>query len=108
MEYTIGNLYHGFKLLRKEKIDEIKSTVKIFEHLKSGARLINLANSDDDKLFSIGFRTTPFDSTGVAHILEHSVLCGSRKFRTSDPFSDVAKSSLHTFMNAMTYTDKTI
>lgn len=108
MEYTIENVYHGFKLLREEKINEIKSTVRIFEHLKSGARLINLANSDDDKLFSIGFRTTPFDSTGVAHILEHSVLCGSRKFRTSDPFSDVAKSSLHTFMNAMTYTDKTI
>lgn len=108
MEYSLGNIYHGFKLLREEKIKEIQSDVKIFEHVKSGARLINLANNDDDKLFSIGFRTTPFDSTGVAHILEHSVLCGSRKFRTSDPFGDMSKSSLHTFMNAMTYTDKTI
>ena len=108
MEYEKGKEYYGFKLLDIEKISEIESTVMIFEHIKSGARLINLENNDDNKLFSIGFRTTPTDSTGVAHILEHSVLCGSKKFKTKDPFSDMAKSSLHTFMNAMTYTDKTI
>lgn len=101
-------IYHGFKLLHKEEIKEIKSTVEVFEHVKSGARLIHLGNNDDDKLFSIGFRTTPSNSTGVAHILEHSVLCGSKKFKTKNPFSDMSKSSLHTFMNAMTYTDKTI
>lgn len=108
MEIEKGKEYYGFKLLDIEKISEIESTVMIFEHIKSGARLINLENNDDNKLFSIGFRTTPTDSTGVAHILEHSVLCGSKKFKTKDPFSDMAKSSLHTFMNAMTYTDKTI
>jgi Zn-dependent M16 (insulinase) family peptidase len=108
MEFKINELYYGFKLLQESKIDEIQSVARIFEHIKSGARLIHLENSDDNKLFSIGFRTTPTDSTGVAHILEHSVLCGSRKFKSKDPFGEIGKSSLNTFLNAMTYTDKTI
>ncbi|ARC86454.1 peptidase M16 inactive domain protein [Clostridium argentinense CDC 2741] len=108
MQFKINEMYHGFKLLEQEKIDEIQSVARVFEHVKTGARLLHLENEDDNKLFSIGFRTTPTDSTGVAHILEHSVLCGSRKFKTKDPFADIAKSSLNTFLNAMTYTDKTI
>ncbi|MCB2290931.1 insulinase family protein [Clostridium sp. CS001] len=108
MEFKINNLYYGFQLLEESKIDEIQSVARIFKHIKSGARLIHLENSDDNKLFSIGFRTTPTDSTGVAHILEHSVLCGSSKFKSKDPFGEIEKSSLNTFLNAMTYTDKTI
>ncbi|WP_454055318.1 insulinase family protein [Clostridium sp. Marseille-Q7071] len=108
MQFKINEMHHGFKLLEQEKIDEIQSVARVFEHIKSGARLLHLENEDDNKLFSIGFRTTPTDSTGVAHILEHSVLCGSRKFKTKDPFSDMLKSSLKTFLDAMTYTDKTI
>lgn len=108
MKFEINEIYHGFKLLQEEKINEIGSIARVFEHNKSGARLLNLENDDDNKMFSIGFRTTPTDSTGVAHILEHSVLCGSRKFKTKDPFGDMAKSSLNTYLNASTYTDKTV
>lgn len=108
MQFKVNETYHGFKLLEQESIDEVQSVARVFEHIKSGARLLHLENEDDNKLFSIGFRTTPTDSTGVAHILEHSVLCGSRKFKTKDPFGDMAKSSLNTFLNASTYTDKTI
>ncbi|GAA0776830.1 insulinase family protein [Clostridium subterminale] len=108
MQFKINEIYYGFKLLKVEKVDEAQSIARVFEHVKSGARLLHLENKDDNKLFSISFRTTPTDSTGVAHILEHSVLCGSRKFKAKDPFGDMAKSSLHTFLNAMTFTDKTM
>jgi Zn-dependent M16 (insulinase) family peptidase len=108
MSYKAGQEYHGFKLLEETKIDEIQSVARVFYHVKSGARLLHLENKDDNKVFSIAFRTTPTDSTGLPHILEHSVLCGSRKFQTKDPFGDVAKSSLNTFLNAMTYPDKTM
>lgn len=108
MEFKINEVYHGFKLLVQEEVKENQSTARVFYHIKSGARLLHLENEDDNKLFSIGFRTTPTDNTGVAHILEHSVLCGSKKFRSKDPFGNLAKSSLNTFLNAMTYTDKTI
>ena len=108
MKFEINEIYHGFKLLQEEKINEIGAIARVFYHNKSGARLLNLENDDDNKMFSIGFRTTPTDSTGVAHILEHSVLCGSRKFKTKDPFGDMAKSSLNTYLNASTYTDKTV
>ena len=108
MQFKINEIYYGFKLLKVEKVDEAQSIARIFEHVKSGARLLHLENKDDNKLFSISFRTTPTDSTGVAHILEHSVLCGSRRFKAKDPFGDMAKSSLHTFLNAMTFTDKTM
>lgn len=81
MEYKIGGLYHGFNLKHEEHIEEINSVARVFEHEKSGARLLHLENDDDNKVFSIGFRTPPQDSTGVAHIIEHSVLCGSRNFQ---------------------------
>lgn len=99
---------HGFKLIKEEFIKDIESNVKLYQHEKSGARLMAVENDDNNKVFGIGFRTPPKDSTGVAHILEHSVLNGSRKFKTREPFMDLIKSSLQTFLNAMTYSDKTI
>ncbi|MBO5587143.1 MAG: insulinase family protein, partial [Acidaminococcaceae bacterium] len=78
------------------------------DHERSGARLLYLANDDDNKVFSIGFRTPPSDDTGVAHILEHSTLCGSRKYHLKEPFVELVKGSLNTFLNAMTYPDKTV
>ncbi len=104
----IGNEYSGFKVLENKYIEEVHSTGHILEHIKSGARLVYLANEDDNKVFSIGFRTPPSDDTGVAHILEHSVLCGSRKYPLKEPFVELVKGSLNTFLNAMTYPDKTV
>lgn len=106
--FKLNNVYHGFKLTEERKVNEIDSLARVFEHVKSGARLMHLENKDDNKVFSIAFRTTPHDSTGVPHIIEHTVLCGSKKFRTKDVFTDMAKSSLKTFINAMTYPDKTV
>lgn len=106
--FKLNNVYHGFKLTEERKVNEIDSLARVFEHVKSGARLLHLENRDDNKVFSIAFRTTPHDSTGVPHIIEHTVLCGSKKFRTKDVFTDMAKSSLKTFINAMTYPDKTV
>lgn len=103
-----GDVIHGFKLIRKSLIDEINATASIFEHIKSGARLFNLQNDDDNKLFSITFKTPPEDDTGLPHILEHSVLCGSRKYPVKDPFIEINKGSLNTFVNAFTYPDKTM
>lgn len=97
-----------YSLIKTEYIDEIKSTGLYFKHNKSGARVCVLSNDDNNKVFSIAFRTPPSDSTGVAHILEHSVLCGSDKFPVKDPFIELAKGSLNTFLNAMTYPDKTV
>jgi len=108
MAFEIGGVYHGFKLLEERPLREIGSTGRLFEHVKSGARLMSLANDDPNKVFCIGFRTPPSDDTGVPHILEHSVLCGSRKFPSKEPFVELAKGSLNTFLNAMTYPDKTI
>jgi presequence protease len=98
---------HGFELAREEAIAEIASTARFYRHLKTGAELLSLVNSDENKVFGVTFRTPPEDSTGVAHILEHSVLCGTRKYPVKDPFAELAKSSLYTFLNAMTYPDKT-
>lgn len=98
----------AYTLLREEQIPELQSMAYVLRHNKSGARLLLLSNDDNNKVFSIGFRTTPSDSTGVAHIMEHSVLCGSRKFPVKDPFVELVKGSLNTFLNAMTYSDKTI
>lgn len=98
----------AYELIAKENIDDLKSEGYIFKHKKSGARVVLMANDDDNKVFYIGFRTTPDDSTGVMHILEHSVLCGSRDFPVKDPFIELAKGSLNTFLNAMTYPDKTV
>lgn len=108
MNYIVGNIYHGFKLERVEEVKEIKSIARIFKHEKSGARLLDLENDDTNKVFSIGFKTPPNNNTGVAHILEHSVLCGSRKFPTKEPFVELIKGSLNTFLNAMTFSDKTV
>jgi len=108
MKFTIGSIYHGFKLIEEKNIEELNSVTRLFEHVKSGARLLHLENDDDNKVFSIGFRTPPKNSNGVPHILEHSVLCGSRKFPTKEPFVELIKGSLNTFLNAMTFSDKTI
>lgn len=98
----------AYTLLKEEKIKDIKSDGYLLRHNKSGARIMLLKNDDENKVFHIAFRTPPTDSTGVAHILEHSVLCGSEKFPIKDPFVELAKGSLNTFLNAMTYPDKTV
>lgn len=108
MELIINSLYHGFRVLERGFIKEVNSDTYLLEHVKSGARLLYLANDDDNKVFSIAFRTPPADDTGVAHILEHSSLCGSRKYHLKEPFVDLVKGSLNTFLNAMTYPDKTV
>lgn len=97
-----------YKVLQERRIEELKSDAYLLEHQKSGAKIVLLSNQDDNKVFSIGFRTPPEDDTGVAHILEHSVLCGSKKFPAKDSFVELLKGSLNTFLNAMTYPDKTI
>lgn len=89
-------------------IEEMNSEGIVLEHRKSGTRLFLMSNDDDNKVFSIGFRTPPADSTGLPHILEHSVLEGSEKFPVKDPFVELVKGSLNTFLNAMTYPDKTV
>lgn len=97
-----------YELIRQERIEDIKSDGFLLRHKKTGARILVLENEDENKVFNIAFRTPPADSTGVAHILEHSVLCGSRKFPSKDPFVELVKGSLNTFLNAMTYPDKTM
>ncbi|KRQ87145.1 Peptidase M16C associated [Caloramator mitchellensis] len=104
----VNNIYKGFRLYEIRDIKEINSKAYIFEHEKTGARLLKIQNEDDNKVFSISFRTPPSDSTGVPHIIEHSVLCGSRKFPVKEPFVELIKGSLQTFLNAMTYPDKTM
>lgn len=98
---------HGFSLLREQDIPEVASKAQIWTHDKTGARLLSLIGSDENKVFGISFRTPPEDSTGIAHILEHSVLCGSRKYPVKEPFVELIKGSLKTFLNAFTYPDKT-
>ena len=98
---------HGFELLREQKLSEINSTARYYRHVATGAELISLLNADENKVFGVNFSTPPADSTGVAHILEHSVLCGSRKYPIKEPFVELMKSSLNTFLNAMTFPDKT-
>jgi len=105
---SVGDTVGGFKVEKVQKIPELRSSAYQFIHLKTGARLIHLYNEDDNNLFSIAFRTPVGDSTGVPHILEHSVLCGSKKFPLKDPFQELLKGSLQTFLNAMTYPDKTV
>jgi presequence protease len=98
---------HGFELIREATIAEINSTARHYRHVKTGAELLSLLNNDENKVFGVSFATPPADSTGVAHILEHSVLCGSRKYPIKEPFVELMKSSLNTFLNAMTFPDKT-
>lgn len=108
MQFKTNKTYHGFTLRKEKKIKEINSVGRLFYHEKSGAKLVQLENDDENKLFSISFRTPPEDSTGLTHILEHSVLCGSRKFPCKEPFVELIKGSLNTFLNAMTFSDKTM
>lgn len=103
-----GTTCHGFAVERRETVPELDSDAYVLRHAASGARLLYLACDDENKAFAIGFKTPPADSTGVFHILEHSVLCGSAKFPVKEPFVDLIKSSMQTFLNAMTYPDKTI
>ncbi len=100
-------LIEGFERLRVEDIRELRTQAQLFRHVKTGAELLSLTNEDENKVFGITFRTPPKDSTGVAHILEHSVLCGSRKYPVKEPFVELLKGSLKTFLNAFTYPDKT-
>ncbi len=97
-----------YELLQQEYIEDIQVQGYLLRHRKSGARVLVLQNDDNNKVFNIAFRTTPQDSTGAAHIMEHSVLCGSRLFPVKDPFVELVKGSLNTFLNAMTYPDKTM
>lgn len=98
----------AYTVISRQRIEELKSDGYLLRHNKTGARVALLSNDDENKVFYIGFRTPPKDSTGVAHIIEHTVLCGSEKYPVKDPFIELAKGSLNTFLNAMTYPDKTV
>ena len=98
----------AYEIVSTENLPDISGVGIVLRHKKSGARVAVISNDDNNKVFCVGFRTPPEDSTGVAHILEHSVLCGSERFPVKEPFVELAKGSLNTFLNAMTYSDKTI
>lgn len=98
----------AYELIQERDLSGIKAKGTLLRHKKSGARIALIENDDDNKVFSIAFRTPPEDSTGLPHILEHSVLCGSKEFPAKDPFVELVKGSLNTFLNAMTYPDKTV
>lgn len=98
---------HGFELIARRNISELYTEARLYRHVQTGAELLSLTNDDRNKVFGITFRTPPSDSTGVAHIIEHSVLCGSRKYPVKEPFIELLKGSLQTFLNAMTFPDKT-
>lgn len=100
-------IVHGFELVEERRIDEIGFDAKLWRHTRTGAELMSLSGDDENKVFGVSFRTPPEDSTGVAHILEHSVLCGSAKYPVKEPFVELLKGSLQTFLNAFTYPDKT-
>ena len=99
---------NAYEVLQTEELSDLKSKGTLLKHKKSGARVLLMENDDENKVFTIGFRTPPSDSTGVPHIMEHSVLCGSKEFPVKDPFVELVKGSLNTFLNAMTYPDKTV
>lgn len=100
-------IINGFQLQREQDIKELKTRTRLFRHVKTGAQLLSLSNDDENKVFGITFCTPPPDSTGLPHILEHSVLCGSRKYPVKEPFVELLKGSLQTFLNAFTYPDRT-
>ncbi len=108
MQLNPGAALHGFRFTTAEELPEIDGNAYAARHEASGARLLYLKNDDNNKSFAIGFRTPPKDDTGVFHILEHSVLCGSKRFPVKEPFVDLLKSSMQTFLNAMTFADKTL
>ncbi|WP_432738457.1 insulinase family protein [Maridesulfovibrio sp. FT414] len=99
---------HGFKEISREYVAELNGEAVIYEHEKTGGRVLSVINADENKTFGISFRTPPENSTGLPHILEHSVLCGSKKYPVKEPFVELLKCSLQTFLNAMTYPDKTV
>ena len=101
-------MYKGYKLIQEKYIKDVNSDCILLEHEKTGARVFLMKNDDDNKTFSIGFKTIPTDNTGICHIIEHCVLSGSRKFQTKEPFMDMVKISTATFLNAMTFPDKTV
>jgi len=100
-------ILHGFELLETRTIPELNTQAKLYRHVVTGAELLSLENADENKAFTVAFRTPPPDSTGLPHIMEHSVLCGSRKYPVKEPFIELAKGSLNTFLNAFTFNDKT-
>ena len=106
MTLKVKDTLHGFHIDRSVYVKELDSQAYEMTHVQSGARVLYIQNEDDKKVFSISFRTTPSDSTGVPHICEHSTLCGSRKFPLKEPFVELVKGSLNTFLNAMTFPDK--
>ncbi|QPJ66544.1 MAG: peptidase M16 [Candidatus Nitrohelix vancouverensis] len=108
MDFELNQTYSGFKLEKKDFITELHSNALLFVHEATGAQVISLENDDDNKVFSVTFRTPPANDRGVAHILEHSVLCGSKKYPVKEPFMELMKGSLQTFLNAMTFPDKTM
>ena len=108
MDIKINDELHGFKLQKISEVAEVSAKTYEFEHIKTGAKLLYINANDDNKVFYIAFRTPPKDDTGVAHIVEHSVLCGSKKYPLKEPFVELVKGSLNTFLNAMTYPDKTV
>jgi Zn-dependent M16 (insulinase) family peptidase len=98
---------HGFELVRTERIPELKAQAQLLRHVKTGAQLLSIENDDENKVFGVSFRTPPVDSTGIAHILEHAVLGGSEKYPLKEPFVQLLKGSLNTFLNAFTSSDHT-
>ena len=106
--FKLNQKYFGFELISEEMIEDIHSITRIFKHEKSGAELIYISNDDDNKSFCINFKTPPTSDNGIAHIMEHSVLCGSKNYQVKDPFMSLVNSSLNTFLNAMTFSDKTM
>lgn len=107
MTQPVHHLTHGFQLQREQFIPELAATARIYRHAKTGGRLLSLASADENKVFGIALRTPPSDHTGLPHILEHSVLCGSEKYPVKEPFVELIKGSLNTFLNALTFPDKT-
>lgn len=101
-------MIHGFELCREETIVELQTVARIYRHVQTGAELLSMENGDENKVFGIAFRTPPTDSTGIAHIMEHAVLGGSQKYPLKEPFVQLVKGSFKTFLNAMTYPDKTV
>ncbi|MCM1393267.1 MAG: insulinase family protein, partial [Ruminococcus sp.] len=108
MNMTKGTKLCGFTVERVRDVKELGGEFVEMIHDKTGAQLCWMNNGIENKVFCVGFKTTPQDSTGVFHILEHSVLCGSEKYPVKEPFVDLLKSSMNTFLNAMTYPDKTV
>ena len=103
-----NSILSGFIVLDQQRVDELEADLWQMEHQKSGARLVWLERAEENKTFAIAFQTQPWDDTGVFHILEHSVLCGSKRYPVKEPFVELMKSSMNTFLNAMTFPDRTV